>query len=457
MQNDTIVAITTPEGVGAIGVIRLSGPEAIGVVDSVFSKDLSAAKGHSLHFGEILEGEKVLDEVLVSIFRGPRSYTREDVAEVSFHGSPYILRTALDLFLRQGARLAQPGEFTQRAYLNGAFDLAQAEAVADLIASSSAKAHQLALAQMRGGVSDEIRRLRTELLDLTSLFELELDFAEEDVEFADRTQLLALIQKIRSLAEGLADTFRLGNAIREGIVTVIAGRPNAGKSTLLNTLLQEERAIVSDIPGTTRDTIEERLVINGIVFRIVDTAGIREAQDTIEAIGVERTLQSIQKAQILVYVYDVVRTTPQERDADLATLSQPSTPVILVANKWDEAESLHDNPYHQLLSSLPKTAHQISAKQQRGITELKASLYQAGIGRGMDGTEVIISNTRHHDALRRAGMALKDAESALTAGLSQELVAIDIRAAIRYLGEITGEITTDEVLGNIFGKFCIGK
>lgn len=457
MHHDTIVAITTPEGVGAIGVIRLSGYEAVNIVDSVFSKDLGEAKGHSLHFGEILDGKTVLDEVLVSVFRGPRSYTKEDVAEVSFHGSPYILRSALDLFIRQGARLAKPGEFTQRAFLNGAMDLAQAEAVADLIASSSAKAHEIAISQMRGGVSDEIRRLRTELLDLTSLFELELDFAEEDVEFADRTQLMMLIRKIRSLAESLADTFRLGNAIREGIVTVIAGRPNAGKSTLLNTLLQEERAIVSDIPGTTRDTIEERLVINGIVFRIVDTAGIREAQDQIEAIGVQRTMQSIGRASILVYLYDVTQTSQSERDADLAALRKDGLEIIVAANKWDAAESLHDNLFHHIQKALPATDLILSAKQQRGIDELKNTLYTAGVGAAASGSEVIISNSRHFHALREAGAALLDAENALQAGLTQELVSIDIRAAIRHLGEITGEISTDEVLGNIFGKFCIGK
>jgi tRNA modification GTPase len=456
-MHDTIAAIATPTGLGAIGVIRVSGPDAITLTDRAFGGKLAAAAGHTAHFGRFkrLDGT-VLDEVLVTVFRAPRSFTREDTCEISFHGSPYILREAMQVLADLGARPALPGEFTQRAYLNGALDLAQAEAVADLIASSSARAHTIALQQLRGGVSNEIQRLRADLLHFTSLLELELDFAEEDVEFADRGQLLALVGRIRALTLRLVESFRLGNAIKEGIATVIAGRPNAGKSTLLNALLQEDRAIVSDIPGTTRDTIEEALVIEGLRYRLIDTAGIREAQDTIEAIGVERTLASIAKAQVLVYLYDPHTTSAVERDADLSRLQQPGLHVVVVRNKCDVAGGLAGLAAGSGSEVLPGEVL-ISAREGMGLDGLRAALLATG---GLDADhagEVVISNVRHLQALQKAAAALESAEGAILGGLTQELVALDIRLAVHHLGEITGEITTDEVLGNIFSKFCIGK
>ncbi|MBK6948162.1 MAG: tRNA uridine-5-carboxymethylaminomethyl(34) synthesis GTPase MnmE [Haliscomenobacter sp.] len=341
--SDTIIALATPPGVGAIGVIRLSGEDAIVLADRFFhGKPLNEQPSHTIHFGTIRdETGRIVDEVLVSLFIAPRSYTGENVVEISCHGSNYILEEVIRLFIRAGVRQAQPGEFTLRAFLNGRMDLSQAEAVADLIASASSGAHKLAIAQLRGGVSDEIKRLRQELLDFASLIELELDFSEEDVEFADRTQLHHLIDRIQTLIKALLDSFQLGNAIRQGVSTVIAGRPNAGKSTLLNALLNEERAIVSEIAGTTRDTIEETLNIQGIQFRIIDTAGIREAHDTIEALGVERTLEKVRQSAVLVYVFDVVKTSPEQVRHDLAQLIHPDLKVLVVANKMDL------NPYTQ--------------------------------------------------------------------------------------------------------------
>ncbi len=450
---DTIVAISTPPGLGAIGLIRLSGPNAVDLVDQVFSKNIAQARGYSLHYGQILKDGDLLDDVVVSVFRGPRSFTREDVCEVSFHGSPFILREALSLFAGLGARLAEAGEFTQRAFLNGAMDLAQAEAVADLIASTSSRSHELAMRQMRGGVSDEIGRLRDRLLHFTSLLELELDFAEEDVEFAERGELLELVRRIRRLAGSLAETFRLGNAIKEGIVTVIAGRPNAGKSTLLNALLREERAIVSDIPGTTRDTIEENIVLEGLNFRLIDTAGIRDATDKIEAIGVERTYEKVAGASVLLYMYDVVETTLEEVEQDLAALAREGLEVVVLANKVDllAGEGI---PGAGILEGHIRLA---ANRGGEGLEEVKAALVKAGGVLSVDSDSVIISNVRHYEALRKAGASLGEAEEGIELGVTQELVALDIRHAIHYLGEITGEITTDEVLGNIFSKFCIGK
>ena len=359
---DTIVALATPSGVGAIGVIRLSGPKAIQIVNSVFpEKDLEAQKSHTIHYGTIRNaGNTILDEVLVSLFVAPRSYTKENVVEVSCHGSNYIIQQLIQLFIEGGARMAQAGEFTLRAFLNGQMDLSQAEAVADLIASTSESAHAIALQQMRGGFSNEIQKLRQELLDFASLIELELDFGEEDVEFANRDELKALVGKIQKLIKSLMDSFQLGNAIKKGISTVIAGRPNAGKSTLLNALLNEERAIVSEIAGTTRDTIEEILNIKGVEFRLIDTAGIREAQDQIEAIGVEKTLEKIQQSSLLVYVFDVIQTQPEDVRADLVKLVQPGIPVLVVANKMDL------NPYTQFHHYFGQFA---KSKEQRTKSE----------------------------------------------------------------------------------------
>ena len=484
---DTIVALATPSGVGAIGVIRLSGKDAIGIVNEVFhGKDLAQQPTHTLHFGTLRNGEgRILDEVVVSLFIEPKSYTGENVVEVSCHGSGYILQEAIQLFIEKGARLAQPGEFTLRAFLNGRMDLSQAEAVADLIASSSRSSHAIALQQMRGGFSDEIQKLRQELLDFASLIELELDFAEEDVEFANRDELKKLVAKIQSIIHALIQSFKLGNVIKHGVNTVIAGRPNAGKSTLLNALLNEERAIVSEIAGTTRDTIEEVLNINGVQFRIIDTAGIREAEDTIEAMGVEKTMQKVAQSALLVYVFDVIRTQPEEVHADLAKLIHENVHVLVVANKMDlnpytrredyfpssstEATADEKSEIGSRKSEVPSatshfplpTSHfewvPISAINNMNIGYLKEQLYEAVITKQLNLEGTIVANARHHEALQKAYESLDRVMSGLEAGVTSDFVAMDIRGALHYLGEITGEISTEDLLGNIFGRFCIGK
>ncbi|MCB9347617.1 MAG: tRNA uridine-5-carboxymethylaminomethyl(34) synthesis GTPase MnmE [Lewinellaceae bacterium] len=486
---DTIVALATPSGVGAIGVIRLSGKDAIGIVNEVFhGKDLAQQPTHTLHFGTLRNGEgRILDEVVVSLFVEPKSYTGENVVEVSCHGSGYILQEAIQLFIEKGARLAQPGEFTLRAFLNGRMDLSQAEAVADLIASSSRSSHAIALQQMRGGFSDEIQKLRQELLDFASLIELELDFAEEDVEFANRDELKKLVAKIQSIIHALIQSFKLGNVIKHGVNTVIAGRPNAGKSTLLNALLNEERAIVSEIAGTTRDTIEEVLNINGVQFRIIDTAGIREAEDTIEAMGVEKTMQKVAQSALLVYVFDVIRTQPEEVHADLAKLIHENVHVLVVANKMDlnpytkredyfgksevgsrkaeegdeevgswKSEGAEGTSDFQLpTSDFPWVP--ISAINNMNIGYLKEQLYEAVVTKQLNLESTIVANARHHEALQKAYESLERVMSGLEAGVTSDFVAMDIRGALHYLGEITGEISTEDLLGNIFGRFCIGK
>lgn len=499
--SSTIVALATPPGVGAIGVIRLSGPRALLLTDTIFKgKRLENQLSHTAHFGKIIASdERILDEVLVTIFRGPHSYTGEDTTEISCHGSPYILQEIIQLCLEKGARLAEPGEFTLRAFLNGKMDLTQAEAVADLIASESAAAHDIAIRQLRGGFKHEIQKLREELIHFASLVELELDFGEEDVEFADRKDLKKLVNQIRDHLRPLIQSFALGNALKMGVTTVIAGRPNAGKSTLLNVLLNEERAIVSDIPGTTRDTIEEVLNIRGIQFRLIDTAGIREAQDTIEAIGVARTMEKIEQAAILVYVWDVTGgMTLAEVWEDLERLTVPGTrypvdggrytggdgelmdslrPTIIVCNKmdrnpmfqtaWLRDPTLPDiHPY--LLSESPPSQNSsfiihnsslipVSAKNQMNIEYLKEKLFTAAAGEGVNTESTVVTNARHHDALRRADEALAEVLTGLDANITGDFIAQDIRRSLAYLGEITGEIGVEDLLGNIFGKFCIGK
>ncbi|MDX2247554.1 MAG: tRNA uridine-5-carboxymethylaminomethyl(34) synthesis GTPase MnmE [Bacteroidia bacterium] len=457
--HDTIVAISTPSGSGALGVIRLSGLEAIAIAEAVFSRDLSKAKGHTLHYGNIVKEATVLDEAVAAVFRAPRSYTREDVVEFSCHGSPYILREVLLLLVEQGARLAEPGEFTRRAYLNGALDLAQAEAVADLIASTSAGAHQIAMNQLRGGVSRELKDLREQLLNFTSLIELELDFGEEDVEFADRTQLAALVVRIRLRLEGLISSFRLGNAIKQGVPTVIVGKPNAGKSTLLNALLNDNRAIVSDIPGTTRDVIEDRLHIGGIEFRLMDTAGLRHTSDLIEAEGVNRSLELAQKAQILIYVFDALLETPQEAQEAVQALDLPEgVEVALVGNKFDQIADPEVYVSDHDLPGLRYAWLGISAKTGWHLSGLRNWMTDTVRDLGSDTPgQVIISHARHIQALQKALTALHEVEEGLQNGLTGDLLAIDIRTVLYYIGEITGEISNDEVLGNIFSKFCIGK
>jgi tRNA modification GTPase len=456
---DTIVALATPSGVGAIGVIRLSGPDAIRIANSVFhGKDLEQQASHTVHLGTIRNDEgRILDEVLATVFVAPRSYTGENVVEVSCHGSDYIIQELMQLFIQKGARTANPGEYTLRAFLNGQMDLSQAEAVADLIASSSKSSHAIAMQQMRGGFSDEIKKLRQELIDFASLIELELDFSEEDVEFADRSKLEALVQQIQRIIKALLDSFQLGNVLKNGVSTVIAGRPNAGKSTLLNALLNEERAIVSEIAGTTRDTIEEVLNIKGVQFRIIDTAGIRDATDTIEAIGVRKTMEKVQSSALLVYVFDVVETQPEEVRTDLEKLVHENIHVLVVANKMDL------NPYTKKEHYFPENSTAdyhwvpVSALNKMNIDYLKESLHDAVLSKKVNLESTIVANARHYEALQKAYEDLDRVLQGLSTGITSDFVAMDIRASLHHLGEITGEISTDDLLGNIFGRFCIGK
>jgi tRNA modification GTPase len=447
---DTIAAIATPQGAGAIAIVRLSGKDAIKIANQFFSsKDLEKVDSHTIHLGYLKDekGNRV-DQVLASVFKAPHSYTKENVVELSCHGSPYIQQKILELLLRNGARMAKQGEFTLRAFLNGQLDLAQAEAVADLIAADSDAAHQMALKQMRGGFSEEIKALREELINFASLIELELDFGEEDVEFAQRDDLRNLVERIQGVLRELLESFRLGNVLKNGVSTVIAGRPNAGKSTLLNALLNEERAIVSDIAGTTRDTIEENLNIDGVLFRLIDTAGIREASDQIEAIGVEKTFKTIQESTILVYVYDAKRLDQAAVAADLEQLQQDGLSVLVLANKMDE---LDDD------SSIPEDHFRLSAKAKEGLQAFKKALYQLVIDGKISLDDNVVTNMRHYEALRGAEESLNNVLMGLDQELSGDLLAMDIRHALRELGEITGQVDVEDLLENIFSKFCIGK
>ena len=451
---DTIVALSTGQGVAAISVIRMSGAEAVDIADRVFKGTrLSGVASHSLHYGRIVDEDgRHVDDVVIGIYRGPHSYTTEDIVEISCHGSPYIIREIISLLIRQGARPAEAGEFTMRAYIHGRMDLSQAEAVADLISSQSRASHQLAVQQMRGGVSSEIKILRQKLLDFVSLIELELDFGEEDVEFANRDALSKLVQEVLQLTSRLKETFHIGNAIKEGIPTVIAGRPNAGKSTLLNKLLQEDRAIVSDIPGTTRDTIEEILVIDGIQFRLVDTAGIREAHDEIEVLGIGRTMEKIGQASILIYVFDITTLSPADVAQDLAAILPANAKVILAANKMD----LHPyaNASEWRINDYPVVP--LSAANNMNIQYLMEVISES-VRQDIPADLPMISSARHYHALERTQARLNDVLSGLAAEVTHDFLAQDIRQALYHLSEITGEISTEDVLGNIFGKFCIGK
>lgn len=465
---DTIVALATPAGSGAIGIVRLSGNQAISITNEVFqAKDLQQVDSHTIHLGYIRdEQNKIIDQALVSVFKNPHSYTKEDVIEVSCHGSRYIQQQLIELFIRKGARMAREGEFTLRAFLNGQMDLSQAEAVADLIAAESESAHQLALSQMRGGFSDQIKELRSELIHFASMIELELDFGEEDVEFANREKLQELVQQIVRIIKRLLDSFQLGNAIKHGVHTVLAGRPNAGKSTLLNALLNEERAIVSDIAGTTRDTIEEILNIQGVQYRLIDTAGIREATDQIEAIGVEKTLEQVAKSAILIYVYDQTTLSPLEAQADLQKLATANMNIIVVANKADlhsqnqAPSSLEENDTLEKVTqnlTTPYTTLSLSAKDKTQIDQLKQLLFDLVASGQLQQDSSIVSNSRHYEALQSALQSLDAVLEGLEIGISNDFLAMDIRHALNYLGEITGEISTDDLLGNIFSSFCIGK
>jgi tRNA modification GTPase len=467
ITEETIVALSTPPGIGAIGVIRLSGPEAINITNAVFSgKDLTKQESHTLHFGLIKDGNVVIDEVVVGLFVAPKSYTKENVVEISCHGSNYIIQQIISLLIRRGASAAKPGEFTLRAFLNGGMDLSQAEAVADLIASDSQAAHQVAMNQLRGGFSNELAVLREQLIHFASMIELELDFAEEDVEFANRDQLQALIDKITVVIKKLIRSFELGNVIKQGINTVIAGRPNAGKSTLLNALLNEERAIVSDIAGTTRDTIEEILNINGINFRLIDTAGIREAQDAIEVIGVEKTMEKISQSALLVYLFDAAELSAAEISSDILRLYKPGVPFLVVANKVDlvfgfDVSSLELHAELDLSSGLDSASGvqfiSISAKENQQIEELKQVLYETAVGGQLSDNQTMVTNIRHVEALQRTQEALSRVNYGLVNPVTSDFLATDIKQALHYLGEITGQVTTDDLLENIFSKFCIGK
>ncbi len=468
MQNnlsDTIIALSTPPGQGAIGVIRLSGNDAISIVDRFFKgRNLEKVEGNTVHYGKLYdENEKLLDECVTTVFRAPRSYTREDVIEISCHGSTYIIEQIIHLFLRMGVRMAEKGEFTMRAFLNGQLDLAQAEAVADLIASDNEGSHELALRQMRGGFSEEIKELRQELIDFAALIELELDFGEEDVEFADRQKLENLINKIQGVIKKLMDSFHLGNVIKNGVATVIAGRPNAGKSTLLNSLLNEDRAIVSDIAGTTRDTIEERLNIRGIDFRLIDTAGIRKAQDQIEKIGVEKTIEKIEQSTVVLYLFDVTESTPEDLWQDVDRFLQGSKVLtsgskqIFVANKMDLNPYVKSVDYYKDDLITKENLITASAKNKMNMEAIKDLLYHAVIDNPQLMDQTIVSNSRHYDALNKSYASLEAVLRGLTTGITGDFIAMDIRQSLHHLGEITGEISSDDLLDSIFSRFCIGK
>jgi len=453
-RDDTIIALATPQGVGAIAVIRLSGKNAIKVTNEVFfGKNLEQQNSHTIHFGTIRDGEKIIDEVLVSIFKAPKSFTKENVVEISTHGSSYIINKVLKLFVRKGVRLAKPGEFTQRAFLNGQFDLAQAEAVADLIHADSETSHQAALNQMRGGFSSEIQELRNQLIHFASMIELELDFVEEDVEFASRNDLRVLVERILRIVEELILSFDLGNVIKNGVPTVIAGKPNAGKSTLLNALLNEEKAIVSDIAGTTRDFIEDEISIGGVIFRFIDTAGLRETTDTIEAIGVSRTQEKMKTASLILYLFDLGDTDLIEINRDINKLENLGVPFLKVANKIDKAK---ENIINELKKSHPDTIF-ISAGKKENLEDLKAKILElVNLDKFRTGN-TIVTNVRHYDSLTKTRESLLDVLTGLDNEVTNDFLAMDIRRALHYLGEITGQVTTDDLLANIFSKFCIGK
>ncbi len=461
LSNDTIIALATPSGVGAIAVIRISGKESIALsakhFRSVSGKDLAKQKSHTIHLGHIMDGERILDEVLVSLFKGPHSYTGEDVIEISCHGSLYIQQEIIQLFIRKGCRMAQAGEFTLLAFLNGKMDLSQAEAVADLISSDNEASHQIAIQQMRGGFSNEIKKLREELLNFASLIELELDFAEEDVEFADRNQFKELLSRIRLVLKRLIDSFAVGNVIKNGIPVAIVGEPNVGKSTLLNALLNEDRALVSEIPGTTRDTVEDEISIGGIGFRFIDTAGIRQTQDVVEGMGIQRTFEKIDAAQVILYLIEAIKFNGQgtsfKSEIEKLRNKYSRTPLIVVANKIDllDAEGVGQikNEIEDILL--------LSAKNGVGVEALKSKLLEFVATGTLRNNETIVTNSRHYNALLKALEEVEKVQQGMENEIPGDLLAIDIRQALYHFGEITGEISSDDLLGNIFANFCIGK
>lgn len=470
---DTIAALATPSGSGAIAVIRLSGEKAITIADqhfkSVRNKKLSDQKSHTIHLGHIIDDKKTYDEALVSLFKAPNSYTGENVVEISCHGSPYIQQELLQLFLRKGCRMADAGEFTLRAFLNGKLDLSQAEAVADLIASENEASHQIAMQQMRGGFSSEIKKLREELLNFASLIELELDFAEEDVEFADRGAFNELLERIQLVLKRLIDSFAVGNVIKNGIPVALVGEPNVGKSTLLNALLNEERAIVSSIAGTTRDTIEDEISIGGIGFRFIDTAGIRDTKDEVETIGIRKTFEKIEQAQVVVYIIDSLRVKENRTNIELINIELrklrnkfPQKPLVIIANKKDQLTKEDQDFIIQGVSDITSQNDKtkaliISAKTNSGVEELKDILHNFVNTGALRNNETIVTNSRHYDSLLKALEEIDKVKEGMANGIPSDLLAIDIRQAIHHFGEITGQITSDDLLGNIFANFCIGK
>jgi tRNA modification GTPase len=456
INQETIVALATPNGLGAISVIRISGLNAISITEKLFkpkgNKKLSNQKSHTVHLGHLIRNGHELDEVLVTLFKGPHSYTGENTIEISCHGSTYIQQEIIDLFIENGIRVANPGEFTLRAFINGKMDLNQAEAVADLIASENEGSHKLAMEQMKNGFSNDLKKLRAELLHFSSMIELELDFSQEDVEFAERSEFKKLTIKIQSELEKLIDSFKSGNVLKNGISVAIAGKPNAGKSSLLNTLLNEDKAIVSDIPGTTRDSIEDSLVIDGINFRFTDTAGLRETKDVIESKGIEKTKEKINSARILIYLFDSNDTSFKEINSDLESFKREDLSILLVRNKVDLK-----NTNQILINELEKfEIIEISANNADSVNLLKKRLINE-INILNPYTDTVISNSRHYEALMNALKAIEEVNIGLKNDISGDLLSVDIRKSIEHLAEITGEITNDDVLGNIFANFCIGK
>ena len=456
LNNETIIALATPNGKGAISVIRISGSNAIASTEKLFksknNKVLSQQSSHTVHLGYLLKNENELDEVLITLFKGPHSYTGEDTIEISCHGSSYIQKEIIDLFIENGVRVANPGEFTLRAFINGKMDLNQAEAVADLIASENKGSHNLAMQQMKSGFSNDLKKLRGELLHFSSMIELELDFSQEDVEFAEREEFRKLTNTIKSELKTLIDSFQSGNVLKNGISVAIAGKPNAGKSSLLNTLLNEEKAIVSDIPGTTRDSIEDSLVINGINFRFTDTAGLRDTNDVIESKGIEKTKEKINNAKILLYLFDINDTDINEIKSSLKTFKRKDLSILLVRNKIDlkiqNKKLFNDLNQFELI--------EISATEKKSVKKLKKRLIRE-VDVLNPYTDTIISNSRHYEALIKALKAIEEVNKGLKNNLSGDLLSVDIKRSVEFLAEITGDITNDDVLGNIFANFCIGK
>ncbi len=465
IYQDTIVALATPSGAGAIAVIRISGPDAIAIGASVFQsisgKDLGQQNTHTVHLGHIMDGPKTLDQVLVTLFKGPNSYTGEHTIEISCHGSTFIQQQIIQLLCRKGGRMAQAGEFTLRAFLNGKLDLSQAEAVADLISSDNEASHQIAMQQMRGGFSNEIAKLREELLNFASLIELELDFAEEDVEFADRTQFNELITRIEFVLKRLIDSFAVGNVIKNGIPVAIVGEPNVGKSTLLNALLNEERAIVSEIAGTTRDSIEDELVIGGIGFRFIDTAGIRETSDVVERMGIKKTFEKIEQAQVVLFLFDGLKfqVSGSEYVTEIEKVKNkfPLKPLVVIINKVDLLSAADVTYLRHQLETLNVQLEAISAKEKTGIENLKNTLLSFVNTGALRNNETIVTNTRHYDSLLKALEAIQKVQWGLQSDLSADLMSLDIKDALFEFGTITGQVSNDELLGNIFANFCIGK